>query len=180
MKDATHIREMIVRLARLEAAGSWDGDLNPAQRAALSYLSKANRFSRSPSHIADYLGTTRGTTSQSLKALVRKGYLTEYQSESDRRSISFSLTRSGTKVAQTESQLDTAIAALSEKKREALSLHLKDVLRSVVATTSGQSFGICKDCVYHQLSSQSAFCKLLELPLEPSERDQICVEQIPA
>jgi DNA-binding MarR family transcriptional regulator len=89
MNSAYQIRALINRLARLDAAETWEVDLNPAQLAALDYLVRANRFSRAPSQVAEYLGTTRGTMSQTLKSLVRKGYLTERGSESDRRSISY-------------------------------------------------------------------------------------------
>ncbi|MDG1431396.1 MAG: MarR family winged helix-turn-helix transcriptional regulator [Paracoccaceae bacterium] len=61
----------------------------------MDYLGQANRFSRSPSHVAEYLGTTRGTVSQSFKSLVQKGYVTEHRSKFDKRIISFELTASG-------------------------------------------------------------------------------------
>ncbi len=95
MADRQQIRGLITRLARIDAGEGWADDLNPAQRAALDYLGQANRFSRSPSHVAEYLGTTRGTMSQTLKVLVRKGYVTELRSEADKRTISYALTQAG-------------------------------------------------------------------------------------
>ena len=61
------IRTLIERLAKITTAVDWQDGLNPAQYNALSYLALANRYSRSPSHVADYLCTTRGTASQTLK-----------------------------------------------------------------------------------------------------------------
>ena len=39
-----------------------------------------------------YLGTTRGTMSQTLKALENKGYVAGEPSETDKRSLSYALT----------------------------------------------------------------------------------------
>jgi predicted transcriptional regulator len=63
--EAAHL---IDRLERLTRAGEGLG-LNPAQWEALRFLARANRFSRSPAAVADYLASTRGTVSQTLIAL---------------------------------------------------------------------------------------------------------------
>lgn len=180
MNTEAHIRELIVRLARLESAAGWSGDLNPAQRDALNYLARANRFSRSPSHVADYLGTTRGTTSQSLKTLERKGYIVEERSEKDRRSISYSLTELGVEATSQSTFLDTSIKDLPQNESANLLGHLQNVLRNVVAQNGGRPFGMCKDCTYHRANKKGAFCTLLSLHLEQKESDQICNEQVPA
>ena len=67
------------RLTRLMRAGEHEGGLNPAQWEALRYLARANRFSRTPAALADFLGTTRGTVSQTVIALERTGHLTRGQ-----------------------------------------------------------------------------------------------------
>jgi DNA-binding MarR family transcriptional regulator len=93
--DRDHTRfisDLIDRLGRLNAAEEWNGPLNPSQFAALSYLARANRFSRAPSHVADYLATTRGTASQTLKALARKELIAESRLEEDKRSIRYDVT----------------------------------------------------------------------------------------
>lgn len=178
METSIYIRELIVRLARLEAASGWEGDLNPVQRAALSYLVRANRFSRSPSHVADYLGTTRGTTSQSLKALERKGYIIEVRSETDRRSISYSLTDQGRAVLNGTSLLDASLAGMPPQKQKALRDGLQGVLRKVVEKNDGRPFGLCQECAHHQTTANGRFCSLLSEPLEPVEALQICHEQM--
>jgi DNA-binding MarR family transcriptional regulator len=40
-----------------------------------SDISRANRFSRTPAAVADYLASTRGTVSRTLASLESKGYL---------------------------------------------------------------------------------------------------------
>ena len=64
---------LIGRLDRLARSGINVAGLNPAQWDALRYLSRANRFSRTPAALADYAGSTRGTISQTLIALEQKG-----------------------------------------------------------------------------------------------------------
>lgn len=179
MDTNTYIRELIVRLARLEAATRWEGDLNPAQRAALDYLTRANRFSRSPSHVADYLGTTRGTMSQSLKTLERKGYIIEERSETDRRSISYSLTEKGESAQDEASLLNVSLAGLSSQDQKVLRHSLHKALEKVLEHNEGRSFGLCKECAHHRTTDKGPLCALLSEHLSPEEADQICNEQTP-
>ena len=95
MTQEHRIRELLARLARLDASESWTDDLNPAQRAVMDYLARANRFSRSTSNEADFLGSTRGTDSQTLKALSAKGYVSEERANSDKRVVRYDLTQKG-------------------------------------------------------------------------------------
>ncbi|SHK05862.1 DNA-binding transcriptional regulator, MarR family [Shimia gijangensis] len=177
MSKNTHISQLITRLARLSASETWGGDLNPAQVSALSYLSRANRFSRSPSHVAEYLGTTRGTMSQTLKSLVGKGYVAEVSSETDRRSISYDLTPEGVRLAARRGVLDDAVGSVPERERAILHGALSDALRSLVAKNGGRSFGICSTCRHHQRKGRTPYCGLLDLVLKPEEALQICREQ---
>ena len=63
------------------------GDMNPAQWETLRFLSCANRYSRRPSALAEFLGTTKGTVSQTLKCLEGKGYVRRVKPEGDRRGV---------------------------------------------------------------------------------------------
>lgn len=93
--DRTEIRDLLDRVLRTSAAEDWTEDISPSQRAVLSYLSRANRYSRAPSQVADYLSATRGTVSQTLKTLARKGLVSEQRSEKDKRSISYKISEIG-------------------------------------------------------------------------------------
>ena len=86
---------MLERLARLMRASEHDGDLNPAQWEALRYLARANRFSNSPAALTRYLGATKGTISQTLMALDRKGYIAKAERPGEKRSITLTLTVTG-------------------------------------------------------------------------------------
>ncbi len=176
MKNDHGIRILINRLARIDTAGGWIGDLNPTQKAALEYLSAANQFSRSPSHVAEYLGTTRGTMSQTLKALVRKGYVTERRQETDQRSICYALTEAGVAALKEPNPIAKAIGALPPDVREDLESGLLQSLRLALAANGGRAFGRCRTCTYHDSSFPNGFCTLLGLALEAGEKDKICIE----
>jgi DNA-binding MarR family transcriptional regulator len=174
------IRELINRLARLDAAASWDEALNPVQVAALEYLARANRFSRAPSHVAEYLGTTRGTMSQTLKALVRKGYVSERRSETDKRSISCDLTEEARAVTARRGDLLEAIGGLPDATQAHLRDSLSTLLKRQVRQNNGRQFGICHTCAHHRVTQDGPYCALLSVPLLPEEPDQICYEQVMA
>ncbi len=179
MSTPNHIRELITRLARLGASETWGDDLNPAQMAALGYLSRANRFSRSPSHVADYLGTTRGTMSQTLKALVRKGYVAEQRSATDKRSISYGLTDDGRAFVAKSDAFDNAIAALPAIEKAQLDGALSSVLMALIAENGGKVFGVCATCRHHKRVNAGLYCELLGVPLTPVDATHICQEYAP-
>lgn len=90
--QAAHLIDRLMRLSRNGVA--LEG-LNPAQWEALRYIERANRFSRTPAALSDYLGSTRGTVSQTLIALEQKGLLSRQPSARDKRSIQLELTDAG-------------------------------------------------------------------------------------
>ncbi|TKZ17501.1 winged helix-turn-helix transcriptional regulator [Shimia litoralis] len=179
MTTHTQIRELINRLARLDAASGWAGNLNPTQRSVLGYLARANQFSRSPSHVSDYLGTTRGTTTQSLKSLLQKGYVKEQRSELDKRVISYALTPKGQDIAGSAVPMEDALNALGSNERDALQSALLSTLRNALAKNGGREFGLCKTCIHHREKGGAPYCALLKTALSAEEADQICHEQVP-
>lgn len=89
---ALQAAQLIDRLERLARGADTGGAVNPAQWTALRYLARANRFSRTPAALAEFMQSTRGTVSQTLIALEHKSLLTRTQNERDRRSIDLALT----------------------------------------------------------------------------------------
>jgi len=161
--DRLKMRRLTDRLARLNAADAWEQGLNPSQAEALLYLAQANRFSRQPSHVADYLASTRGTVSQTLKALHRKGLVDEERSDTDKRKLRYDLTQKGQEIA-------TAIAGRSHSGEGAP--ELEALLRRALAARGMRTFGECKTCLHHD----NGYCRLLELALTPPEAEQLCHE----
>lgn len=170
------IRDLIDRLGRLSAAEEWNGPLNPSQFAALSYLARANRFSRAPSHVADYLATTRGTASQTLKALARKDLITETRSAADKRSISYEVTGGGSSLLETSSELDDVIETLPEDLKNSIASSLKALVSTMLHHRGGRSFGICNTCRHHEKTKTGDYCSLLDVALSPSDSQKICHE----
>lgn len=176
MNRSERIRALINRLARLDAAQTWDGALNPAQRSALDYLGQANRFSRSPSHVAEYLGATRGTISQTLKALLRKGFVSEERSAADKRSISYQLTDAGRQLADANSLLSTALVGRAEDELARMETFLRDLLGTAIRANQSKPFGICHTCRYFKPQQSGGYCALLQVELAAAETQQICHE----
>ncbi len=172
----TEIRDLLDRLSRINAAEDWTGRVNPTQRAALAYLAKANRFSRKPSQVADYLSATRGTVSQTLKALARKDLIRENRSETDKRSISYGITAEGMKELDHTAAVDVALSLMAEEDLENLSDQLKKLAKELLRQREARPFGICLTCRHHQSGKSGAYCTLLDEPLQKEETDQICHE----
>ena len=178
MDTNNRIRALINRIARIDAAYSWEGDLNPVQRAALEYLLQSNRFSRAPSHVAEYLGTTRGTMSQTLKVLARKGYISEESSISDRRSISYKPTDTGRAAMSAPNPIAAAFEALPSGEQTELETALRHGLQQALQVNGGQSFGLCNTCGHYDPQGKNGFCKLLSVSLSEGENTKICVEHL--
>ena len=166
--------DLIERAARLLEAEAWSLGLNPTQRAVLRYLSRANRFSRAPRHVTSFLGATKGTVSQTMKALARKGLLVERPNPHDRRSFDYELTDAG--AAALETVEATAVHALPEATRDGLTRGITELLRRQVAATGGTLFGVCSDCRYHRRDDNARHCALLDVPLDAADAKALCHE----
>ena len=173
---AAELHSLVERLGRVLASEDWAGELNPAQAAALAYLARANRFSRKPSIVAEYLGATRGTVSQTLKALVRKGLVNETADPDDGRSISYEVTPNGHAMLERRTTLRDVLASMSGGEVDALDASLRSVLLRVLDAQSQRTFGACRTCTYHASIDARPFCRLLNIELGPIDADQICAE----
>lgn len=175
--DPTHLRALIDRLARLVQSEDMDGDLNPAQMTALSYLSRANRFSRSPACVADYLQSTGGAVAQILVALERKGFIEGQSSANDRRSLTYRLTPLGQARIEDRRGFDAAIETLPNPQAVALEGALDLLLKGLVQQRGGKSFGVCRTCRHHTpREAGSGWCNMLRLPLTAQESGELCQE----
>lgn len=175
---------LIGRLDRLVRSGVAVEGLNPAQWEALRYLARANRFSRTPAALADYLGSTRGTVSQTLIALEQKGFVARSQSRQDRRSVDLKLTRAGTMVLKHDPLIGLAgdIAAATGGDAGPLLATLQAILAAAIARNDGRAFGICHTCRHFRKDVRPGaaaphHCALLDEPLSETDSADICVEQ---
>lgn len=179
--EAAHLIDRLDRLARSsEAAGA----LNPAQWEALRFVARANRFSRTPAALAEYLGSTRGTVSQTLIALEQKGHVTREPSARDRRSIVLGLTALGESTLRSDPILELAadFAEGDQGRLEVLVEALRTVLQAMIKRNGGRAFGACHTCRHFQRNMgpnarQPHRCGLLDEPLSVADSGAICVEQ---
>ena len=173
---------LLERLARILQNEAHAGGLKPTQWEALRYLARANRFSRTPSALTAYLGMTKGTVSQTLGALERKGLVAKETDAADRRQVRIALTEAGGRLLETDpiDGLSQAASALPEADRAALSDSLQVLLSETLARRGGRPFGVCRNCRFFRPDDPDGAphrCALLEAPLTAEDSDQICVEQ---
>lgn len=183
MPLAIEAAQLIDRLDRFTRSGEVRHGLSPAQWEALRYLSRANRFSRTPAALADYLGTTRGTVSQSLISLEEKGHIARTQSSRDKRSVDLSLTSQGHAALAEDPlvRLAADIAASRSADLASVVTLLRDALVRAVARDGAKPFGVCRTCRHFEATSGSrggyARCALLDEPLSKDDSLAICAEQ---
>nr|WP_245596823.1 MarR family transcriptional regulator [Leisingera aquimarina] len=165
----------IGRSARAEDAGS---ELTAAQWAALRFIARANRVSRTPSAFASFQATTRGTASQCLKSLVAKGFLARQRSETDGRSVRFEVTVRGWDQLERDPlrHLITAIERLEVSSRAGL-VHALAVLTADLANLrSAPAFGTCNACAHYTAGrDDTGYCDCVAVDLAPDEIGKLCV-----
>lgn len=172
------------RLTRLMRADEHEGGLNPAQWEALRYLSRANRFSNSPIALTRFLGSTKGTISQTIKALERKGFIAKSPRENEGRSISLSLTPKGTETLKNDplTGFSKSLDDLGGKTRRRLAKGLAELLETDLKRRKQPSFGICSSCRHfhekaHENDAPGPYgCMLFDVALSLADSQLICIE----
>ncbi|MBT5412969.1 MAG: MarR family transcriptional regulator [Rhodospirillaceae bacterium] len=173
------IAELLDRIGRATHCLQFADGLNPAQWETLRYLARANRYSRTPTALAEYLGTTKGTASQTLRSLEAKGYIRREKRSADRRSVALDLTESGHAVMEQDpmARLEDAAADLPDDLGGALADSLTGLLRGLKTACGGREFGVCAQCGHLDSSGDgTARCGLNGDTLAREDRARICVE----
>lgn len=176
--------ELIERLARIVTNEAHAHGLKPAQWETLRYLARANRFSRTPSALTAYLGSTKGTVSQTVISLERADLVAKTANPGDGRSVRLDLTRAGVALLQRDEidRMRKAIEALPGKTRAELDAGLRLLLKARLAASGGRPFGVCRTCRHFAADVRGPgehYCRLLEEPLTESDAERICFEQEP-
>lgn len=174
------VTNLVNRLGRTIHCLQYAEGLNPAQWEALRYFQRANRYSRSPSALAKYLRTTKGTASQTLKALETKGLVARVPHPRDRRGVLLELTQAGADTLKRDplSQVEKCSALLDGEVDAA-----RDVLRQLVqgleASLGACGFGVCESCNHLRdectAEAENYRCGLTGEPLAPLDIKKICV-----
>ena len=154
--------------------------LSLAQLIALSYLAECNRFSDTPAAVAEFLDATRGTTSQTLKALEHKGLIARHGDERDGRVQHLRLTPVGRRTVD-ETSTDEITRAIETLGTGAAPLEaaLEQILRAAQRARGGRTFGLCGTCRHLQGTPGHHVCGLTRESLHEADATLRCVEHDP-
>ncbi len=182
------VAKLLDQLTRLARGLQFADGLNPAQWDCLRFIGRANSHSRTPGAIATFLGTTKGTASQTIIALEGKGYVRREKDSCDRRVCRLAVTSGGEEMLRRDPLLSVRQAA--EGLPGGISEMLADGLEQLVCELrirhSCHDFGICCKCGHFggPTDQGGAKCGLLREDIPRAEATRICVsfskKQIPA
>ena len=155
--------------------------LQPVHVQVLEYLSSCNRFSDTPAAVADYLGITKGTISQSIQVLERKNYVDKIQDTEDGRVVHLILTASGHQLLDDIKPIDIftqAQLAVSSETFTSIEEALKSILMELQKANNSKSFGVCHTCINFIEVDNHYLCHLTDLPLSQLDANKICREHL--
>jgi len=172
--------ERIANLVRTDVRRTGTGNrLQPVQVEALHYLSRCNKYSNTPVAVAEFLGLTKGTVSQTLGVLEGNGLIEKQPDARDRRVVHLGLTEKGEQVVEESLPpqiLRTAIDGLSEAEGERTLEVLDLLLRRLQQANRLRTFGACKTCRHHVLEAEGARCGLTSEALTYGDAEKVCRE----
>jgi MarR family transcriptional repressor of emrRAB len=181
-KNPLVLLELVERLGNLmrtelRKTGS-DESLQPVHLQALIYISKANRYSNTPQALADYLGLTKGTVSQTLLLLDRRGLIERFEDDIDRRVVRLRLSSSGERyLAESQPALawQNATRNISPNRIRNATSALREALITLQEDNEGTTFGACQTCTWCQKLSQRIYrCGRMGDRLSGPETRKIC------
>ena len=170
--------ERIGRLARAREAAT----LAPAQWEALRFLARANSFSRQPGAVAAWLATTKGTASQTLMALERKGLIRKARDAADGRVIRIEPTPAGLALLEEDPLLGLvqAIARLPPLHAAALSQSLAHIAGDLAPDGAKPVFAGCAGCGHLETRGEASRCRNFGADLSGEETTLACIAHSPA
>lgn len=145
-------------------------ELKLVQLEALIYFGRANRYSDTPAALGEYLGLTKGTVSQSVAALERRGLIEKTTDSRDRRRQHCALTKAGAAILK--DVLPLTYLPSGEKDASAL----EGVVRQLQEANGYRSFGVCRTCRLHEVKGNKAVCGLTKESLNRQDAKLICRE----
>lgn len=147
-------REAVELLVQVTRAWHFEGDrhgLRDREWMALRFLGRANRFSRTPSALARFIGATKATASQIVKVLETKSYLTRKPSHEDKRSVVLCVTPQGEKYLAQHDPINhvmSAVVALGAEECTRLRNALREILDQTDTIGQRPSASVCRDCMF--------------------------------
>lgn len=177
---AQRVIVLLDRLGRLTRELQFANGLNPAQWEALRFIAQANKFSRTPSALAEYLGATKGTVSQTLIALENKGLITRCKKTDDRRQVDLCLTEAGQTMLGNDPMqtLERASVEIADELGAEMVKGLTRLLHDLQSRHQVADFGVCQDCSLYCLNSQTmdtGVCGNNGESIDAVEKTKICI-----
>jgi MarR family transcriptional regulator, negative regulator of the multidrug operon emrRAB len=151
--------------------------LQPVHLQVMDYLSRCNRYSDTPAALANYLGMTRGTVSQTILLLEKKGYLKKTADQNDKRMVHLSLLAEGDALMNKASPADlySQASAIFNENINQENVFI-NALNALQKANKSQSFGLCKTCKYFTETSVGFVCDLTKEQLSQGDSEKICQE----
>ena len=178
------VLKLLDRLSNLSHAYhrefSYSVGLNLRQLESLLYFNSCNRYSDTPLALAEYLGLTKGTVSQTILSLEDKGLLKKNSDPKDKRIVHLKLTRKAEKLLEqciNDSPLEKAFSK-EDDISPVIGKMLSSVLIEVQKANNSKTFGVCYSCSYfcrNGLGSEHQ-CGLTKEPLSDHDSLKICRE----
>ena len=159
--------------------------LQPIHIQVLDYLNDCNSYSNTAVGLTEYFGLTKGTVSQTLQVLERKGYIEKQLDEEDARVTHLLLSKNGElllKNANNDDVFNKAQQAVLSKQYATLDDALRMTLFTLQKSCDIKSFGSCDDsCVHFKVEENHYTCRKTRLPVWQIETHKICREhRLPA
>ena len=182
--NTQQLLERLAGLLRAEARGLlFQHGLQPVQFEALHYLSICNRYSDTPMGVTDYLGQTKGSVSQTLKVLEKKGLIEKTPDKTDKRVAHMSPTDAGHSLVAAilpSPLLERVGEQLSIKDAGDIEESLRHLLHSMQRANDLKTFGQCATCRHNiQPASGGHLCGLTNEVLSHTDIELICREHEP-
>lgn len=149
--------------------------LQPIHLRVLKYLMICNRYSNTPYALSRFLGNTKGTTSQTLKILENRGYITKYKDKRDLREVHINITVKGKELVNTVSSKMLSEKIKDQNVKKAVSV-LELLLKDLQMTNNFNTFGVCYTCMYFTRGDNGFSCGLTGEELQTTDTEKICYE----
>ena len=149
----------------------------------LEYLSFCNKYSDTPAAIANYLGITRGTISQTLMILEKNEFIEKIQDSADKRVFHIALLDKGQTILSKAQPAELfAKASVLIESDSAIMDNQAIFVKALIAlqkANNSYSFGVCKTCKNFSQNSSGFFCQLTQETLSETDSKKICQEHFP-
>lgn len=130
--------------------------------------------------VTEYLGQTKGSVSQTLKVLEKKGLIVKTTDVNDKRVAHMAVTKEGRALVDKvlpSPLIQSANEVLGDIEVARINSSLNTLLRTIQQANDFKSFGQCVRCRYNIKSSENEYlCGLTNEPLTKADTELICRE----